>query len=192
MAGEAYDEVKSVFIYEYSNDYTPFTEELLDGAISLYKDDGSTDAIYIQYNDLGEVEYVVRFDGVEHIATFNDGVLTYQVDGNTWFVELVSADENAVTICRYQQGSSCSADTQISNLPKRPKVTLTVNPSQNGSLSPSSQTSYWYQYASFSLAQMKGMLLTKLQDAKDILKEIITLSIPQVLIAIQQHLNLHY
>tara|TARA_Y100000310_G_scaffold182499_1_gene182580 strand:- start:153 stop:4202 length:4050 start_codon:yes stop_codon:yes gene_type:complete len=164
MAGEAYDEVKSVFIYEYSKDlsYSAFTEELLDGAISLYKDDSSTDAIYIQYNDLGEEEYVVRFDGVEHIATFNDGVLSYQVDGNTWFVELVSADENAVTICRYQQGSSCSADTQISYLPKRPKVTLTVNPSQNGSLSPSSQTSYWYQYASFVISPDEGYVVDEI------------------------------
>ena len=56
MGGEAYDEVKSVFIYEYSKDfsYSAFTEELLDGSISLYKDDSSTDAIYSQYNDLGE------------------------------------------------------------------------------------------------------------------------------------------
>jgi len=164
MAGEAYDEVKSVFIYEYSKDlsYSAFTEELLEGSILFYKDDSSSDAIYMQYNDLGEVEYVVSFDGVEHIATFNDGVLSYQVDGNTWFVELVSADENAVTICRYQQGSSCSADTQISYLPKRPKVTLTVNPSQNGNLSPTSQTSYWYQYASFVISPDEGYVIDKI------------------------------
>ncbi|MDI4651706.1 MULTISPECIES: leucine-rich repeat domain-containing protein [Pseudoalteromonas] len=164
MGGEAYDEVKSVFIYEYSKDfsYSAFTEELLDGSISLYKDDSSTDAIYSQYNDLGEVKYVVRFDGVEHMATFNDGVLSYQVDGNTWFVELVSADENAITICRYQQGSSCSTDTQISYLPKRPKITLTVNPSQNGSLSPSSQTSYWYQYASFVISPDEGYVVDEI------------------------------
>lgn len=164
MAGEAYDEVKSVFIYEYSKDlsYSAFTEELLEGSILFYKDDSSSDAIYMQYNDLGEVEYVVSFDGVEYIATFNDGVLSYQVDGNTWFVELVSADENAVTICRYQQGSSCSADTQISYLPKRPKVTLTVNPSQNGNLSPTSQTSYWYQYASFVISPDEGYVIDKI------------------------------
>lgn len=164
MAGEAYDEVKSVFIYEYSKDlsYSAFTEELLEGSILFYKDDSSSDAIYMQYNDLGEVEYVVSFDGVEHIATFNDGVLSYQVDGNTWFVELVSADENAVTICRYQQGSSCSADTQISYLPKRPKVTLTVNPSQNGNLSPTSQTSYWYQYASFVISPDEGYVIDEI------------------------------
>jgi len=164
MAGEAYDEVKSVFIYEYSKDlsYSAFTEELLEGSILFYKDDSSSDAIYMQYNDLGEVEYVVSFDGVEHIATFNDGVLSYQVDGNTWFVELVSADENAVTICRYQQGSSCSVDTQISYLPKRPKVTLTVNPSQNGNLSPTSQTSYWYQYASFVISPDEGYVIDEI------------------------------
>ena len=87
------------------------------------------------------------------------------MDGTTWYFELVSADENEIVVCHYQQGSECSAATQISYLPKRPKVTLTVPPAVNGGgqLSPNVQQSFWYQNVGFEIIPDDGYVLDTIE-----------------------------
>lgn len=159
--GETFQDEKSIVIYEYSSEltYTDFTEELLDNYPVLYKDDGTKVSIYTRFNSDNTLSYVVSVDGAEYTASFNDGVISYEVNGTTWFMELVSADESNIIICQYKAGESCNESTQVSYLPSRPKVTQTVLESDNGSLSPMTVETYWYQRTSFEIIPDEGYTL---------------------------------
>ena len=165
--GDITDQVRTILIYEYSEDlsYSEFTEELLDNYTQFYTQDGNIDYLYSNYTETG-IDYTLEINGEQYTGlVFDDGVLSYEVDGTTWYFELVSADENEIVVCHYQQGSECSAATQISYLPKRPKVTLTVPPAVNGGgqLSPNVQQSFWYQNVGFEIVPDDGYVLDTIE-----------------------------
>ncbi|CAM3855986.1 MULTISPECIES: leucine-rich repeat domain-containing protein [Pseudoalteromonas] len=159
--GNITEQVRAILIYEYSDDlsYSEFTEELLENYTQFYSQNGNTDQLYSNYTDQG-IDYTLEINGEQYTGlVFDDGVLSYEVDGTTWYFELVSADENAIVVCHYQQGSECSAATQISYLPKRPKVTLTANSTGNGELSPIVQDSFTYQNVGFEILPAEGYVV---------------------------------
>lgn len=158
QSGEQTEQVRSLFIYEHSKDlsYSNFTEAMLSNYTALYKASGGTDYLYPTYTDTG-IKYTFETGGEQFTGlTLKDGVLSYEIDGMTWYVELVSADADAVIICQYQEGGECSTATQVSYLPKRPKVTLTANSNGNGTLSPMTQESFIYQNVGFEILPAEG------------------------------------
>ncbi|OUS71517.1 hypothetical protein B5G52_11260 [Pseudoalteromonas sp. A601] len=162
--GKITSSIESVLVYQYSKsfDYTEFTEELLSQWTELYRENGGTDFLYPTSEG-----YTLELNGEQFTGlTFVDGVLSYEVDGITWFLELVSADENEIIVCHYQQGTECSAATQISYLAKRPKVTLTANSNDNGELSPVIQESFIYQNVGFEIIPADGYVVDSIEGCE--------------------------
>lgn len=160
--GEIRSQSGAILVYEYSKDltYSAFTEELLENYTEFYSADGQTDRIYTEYDENGNVIYVVELEGQTYTgATFNDGVLSYDRNGETWHLELVSSDTGSIVVCHYQDGGTCNAASQITYLPKRPKVTLSANSSGNGEISPASQASFLYQKVGFEIIPDDGFVL---------------------------------
>ncbi|MBB1418760.1 hypothetical protein H5187_15995 [Pseudoalteromonas sp. SG44-1] len=160
--GEIRSQSGAILVYEYSKDltYSAFTEELLENYTEFYSADGQTDRIYTEYDENGNVIYVVELEGQTYTgATFNDGVLSYDRNGETWHLELVSSDTGSIVACHYQDGGTCNAASQITYLPKRPKVTLSANSSGNGEISPASQASFLYQKVGFEIIPDDGFVL---------------------------------
>ncbi|MDQ9092562.1 hypothetical protein RC083_13275 [Pseudoalteromonas haloplanktis] len=166
--GEITSSITSILVYQYSENltYSEFSEELLDNYTEFYSQSGDYDYIYPQYNELNELEYNVNLGGSDFTATLNNGVLSYDVDGATWLIELVSADSDAVIICHYQQGSECNEAAQITYLPKRPKVTLTANSAGNGELSPIVQDSFTYQNVGFEILPADGYVVDSIEGCE--------------------------
>ncbi len=162
--GKVTSSIESVLVYQYSKsfDYTEFTEELLSQWTELYRENGGTDFLYPTSEG-----YTLELNGEQFTGlTFVDGVLSYEVDGITWFLELVSADENKIIVCHYQHGSECNEASQITYLPKRSKVTLNANSNGNGELSPSLQESFWYQNVGFEIIPADGYVLETIEGCE--------------------------
>lgn len=164
--GEVSSQSGAILVYEYNKDltYSAFTEELLENYTEFYSAAGQTDRIYTEYDENGNVIYVVELEGQTYTgATFNDGVLSYDRNGETWHLELVSSDTGSIVVCHYKDGGACNAASQITYLPKRPKVTLTANSSGNGEISPASQASFLYQKVGFEIIPDDGFVLDAIE-----------------------------
>ncbi|TGE83013.1 hypothetical protein C7Y70_11490 [Pseudoalteromonas sp. KS88] len=164
--GEISSQDGAILVYEYSKDlsYSAFTEELLENYTEFYSADGQTDRVYAEYDENGNVTYAVELEGQTYTgATFNDGVLSYDRNGEKWHFELVSSDTDSIVVCHYKDGGTCNAASQITYLPKRPKVTLTANSNGNGEISPASQASFFYQKVGFEIIPSDGFVLDAIE-----------------------------
>ncbi|MGB1201843.1 MAG: hypothetical protein ACPG5R_09790, partial [Cognaticolwellia aestuarii] len=164
--GEISSQDGAILVYEYSKDlsYSAFTEELLENYTEFYSADGQTDRVYAEYDENGNVTYTVELEGQTYTgATFNDGVLSYDRNGEKWHFELVSSDTDSIVVCHYKDGGTCNAASQITYLPKRPKVTLTANSNGNGEISPASQASFFYQKVGFEIIPSDGFVLDAIE-----------------------------
>ena len=164
--GEISSKDGAILVYEYSKDltYNAFTEELLENYTEFYSADGQVDRIYTEYDENGNMTYTVELEGQTYTgATFNDGVLSYDRNGEKWHFELVSSDTDNIVVCHYKDGGTCNAASQITYLPKRPKVTITANSNGNGEMSPASQMSFFYQRVGFEIIPAQGYEVDSIQ-----------------------------
>ena len=167
--GEISSKDGAILVYEYSKDltYSALTEELLENYTEFYSADGQTDRVYAEYDESGNVTYAVEVEGQTYFgATFNDGVLSYDRNGEKWHFELVSSDTDSIVVCHYKDGGTCNAASQITYLPKRPKVTLTANSNGNGEISPASQESFLYQKVGFEIIPDDDFVLDSIEGCE--------------------------
>ncbi|KTF11015.1 leucine-rich repeat domain-containing protein [Pseudoalteromonas carrageenovora] len=171
--GEVISSAPTILIYDYSQDvtYSHFNEELLENYTELYNSDGSSDFITTYFNENGEQFYELELNNEHFSVELINGQLLYEKEGEMWVFEIFSHDEDGFIICNYAQGASCEDDDKISYSAKRPKVTLSVNSTGNGELSPIEKSSFRYHPVSFEIIPDEGYIVNSIDGCNGYIDE---------------------